>query len=73
MKKFKVTIPLDYVQGHLRYGHLEAIVDAETAEEAEKMVKEAPLKHGWVEVDDYSIEDYGDFEFDNIEVEPYED
>lgn len=29
MAKYKITGELDYVQGHLRYGHLELTVDKE--------------------------------------------
>lgn len=33
MKKFRVTQDLDYVMGHLRYGHLEGEFEAESKEE----------------------------------------
>lgn len=34
MKKFLVKVDLDYVQRHLRYGHREYLIEAETQEEA---------------------------------------
>ena len=37
--KFKVYKDLDYVIGHLRYGHFEGIVEAEDEEELEKCLK----------------------------------
>ncbi len=67
-KKIKVRfdIPLDYVFGHLRYGHKEGIL--ELTEEEFKKLKEDPLNFVEEEeilsdlelvVDDYEIEDWG--------------
>jgi len=61
MKKFKVCKNLDYVQGHLRYGHAEVTVEAETEEEALAKAEECFADHNYdVVVDDYEIEDCGD-------------
>lgn len=60
MRTFKVTQDLDYVVGHLRYGHLEGVVEAESAEEALEMVKDDPLGYLNLIVDDYSVDDWDD-------------
>lgn len=56
MKKFKVTIPCEYVQGHLRNGIANAIIEAEDFEEATQKALEYDDYD--IEVLDYSIEDY---------------
>lgn len=61
MKKFLVTADLDYVSGHLRYGHLEGVVEAESEKALKEMMKEENFaRHLDIFVDDYSIDDYGD-------------
>lgn len=67
-KKIKVefNIPLEYVIGHLRYGHREGVL--ELTEEEFKRLEEDPeeflLEEGFIcdlelVIDDYRIEDYG--------------
>ena len=65
-KKVKFNIPLEYVAGHLRYGHKEGVLEL-TAEEF-KRLQENPKKFIYEEeilhdldliIDDYRIEDYG--------------
>lgn len=67
MKKFKVYYPCDYFVGHLRYGHGEAIIEAETEEEAREKAKEwddiKPI------VDDYELSDHDRWDIENIEIE----
>jgi len=71
MKLYKVFQDLDYVSGHLRYGHLEGTVEAESAEEAIALVKDDPLGYLSIIIDDYELEDWD--EGDNpIEVEEIE-
>jgi hypothetical protein len=60
MKKFTIIRDLDYVQGYLRYGHLELTVEAETEEDALEKVKDYREYDYQVIVDDYSVDDYGD-------------
>lgn len=60
MKKFKVTQDLDYIVGHLRYGHLEGIIEAESAREAQEMVEDDPLGYLSLVIDDYRIDDWDD-------------
>lgn len=65
-KKVKFNIPLDYIAGHLRYGHLEGTLDL--TEEEFKELEEDPFK--FIDnndvlddleliIDDYRIEDWG--------------
>lgn len=65
MKKFKVSVPTDYVVGHLRYGHYELEIEAESLEKAKEYINSEEGKkyiHGNAdsfEVDDYEIDDIG--------------
>lgn len=36
--KFKFEKELDYIVGHLRYGHIEGTIEADSLEEAEKKI-----------------------------------
>lgn len=74
MAKFKVSQDADYVMGHLRYGHREGIIEADSLEDAKAKVE----KDGYYDcfdlvVDDYSVEDvsYGDnpFKYEELESE----
>ena len=64
--KVKFDIPLDYVMGHLRYGHKESILEL-TEEEFEKLKKdpmdfideEDILSNLELIIDSYRIEDWG--------------
>lgn len=71
MKKFKVTQDCDYVTGHLRYGHFEGIIEANSLEEAKKIMEEKGSRD-YLElvVDDYSVDDYdvGDNQYEFEEV-----
>ena len=40
MAKFRVTQECDYVQGHLRYGHMEGIIEADSLEDSKRKVEE---------------------------------
>ena len=55
MKKFKVIKDCDYVQGHLRSGHLEQIIEAESLEDAINKFEEDFAE---LVVDDYEVDDY---------------
>lgn len=60
--EFKVCKNLEYVRGYLKYGHGEVIVNAENEEEALAIAEEAFADDNYdVEVDDYKIEDCGNF------------
>ena len=59
MKKFLVTQELDYVQGHLRYGHRECYIYANSLEEAKKKFEDEHWDDDMeIVVDDYSIYDW---------------
>ena len=64
--KVKFNIPLDYVFGHIRYGHKEGILEL-TEEEFEKLnenpfkfIDEEEILHNLdLIIDDYRVEDWG--------------
>lgn len=58
MKEFLVSQDCDYVVGHLRYGHLQGIVEAESLEEAKAMFSDRDTSMLDFVADDYEIEDY---------------
>ena len=59
--KFLVTADVDYVMGHLRYGHLEGVIECESEEELKEMIENKNLD-GYLDlvVDSYEVEDCGD-------------
>ena len=71
MKKFLVTADIGYVVGHLRSGHFEGIVEAESEEALKEMMKKGNFaRHLDVIVDDYSVDGYGDigeYEYEEVE------
>lgn len=72
MAKFKIRQEADYVQGHLRYGHREGVIEADSEEDAlNKLQNEGYADYLDLEVDDYEVEDvsYGDNKFEIEEVE----
>lgn len=72
MAKFRVSQEADYVMGHLRYGHREGVIEAESKEDAlNKLKNEGYTDYLDFVLDDYSCEDveYGDNEFKIEEVE----
>ncbi len=74
MKKFKVSIPYDYVCGYLRYGHGEAIIEAETIEELKERLSTKEGQEYFeevcgTEVDSYEVTDCGKLDFDDIGIE----
>lgn len=72
MAKFRVSQEADYVMGHLRYGHREGVIEAESKEDAlNKLKNEGYTDYLDFVLDDYSCEDveYGDNEFEIEEIE----
>lgn len=72
MRKFKVIQDADYAMGHLRYGHREGIIEADSKEDALDKLK----NHDYTDyldfvVDDYELDDvdYGNNPFEIEEVE----
>ena len=71
MAKFKVFQDTDYVQGHLRYGHREGIIEADSKEDAlNKLKNEDYTDYLYLEIDDYEVDglSYGDNEFEIEEI-----
>lgn len=67
MKKFKISVPTDYVVGHLRYGHYELEIESESIESAKEYInsvegKEYIHDNADFEVDDYEVDDIGDLD-----------
>ena len=72
MAKFMVGQEADYVSGHLRYGHREGVIEADSKEDAlNKLQNEGYTDYLDLKVDDCEVEDvdYGDNEFEIEEVE----
>lgn len=74
MKEFRVPQDVNYVQGYLRYGHREGIIEAESKEDAlDKLRNDSYTDYLDFVLDDYSLEDadYDDqpFEIEEIEEE----
>lgn len=72
MAKFRVTQYADYVVGHLRYGHREAIIEADSKEDVlSKLKNEGYTDYLNFVLDDYELEDsdYGDNDFEIEEME----
>lgn len=72
MAKFKVRQDADYLMGHLRYGHREGVIEANSVEDAlNKLQYEGYTDYLDLVVDDYEVEDanYGSnpFKIDPVE------
>lgn len=65
MKKYDVFIGCDYVQGHLRYGHLEGVIEANSAEEARAIALAEPDRLELF-IDGYSV---GGYEIDEDDID----
>lgn len=70
--KFRVTQEANYVMGHLRYGHREGIVEADSKEDALKLIEGNEDDYLDIVIDDYEIED-ADFENNPFEIEEVND
>jgi len=68
MARYKVTIPVDYVMGHLRYGHLEGVIEADSVEDIKNMDYDEIRDYLDLVVDDYEIDDYGDADLNDMEI-----
>lgn len=65
MGKYIVEVPVDYVAGHIRYGHLEYNVEANSEEEAIEIAKQSG--NGHLVVDDYEVDGYGEKDWSEAE------
>lgn len=58
MEKFKVSQEADYITGHLRYGHREGVIEANSKEDAlDKLKNKGYTDYLDLKVDDYEVED----------------
>ena len=56
--KFKVTQECDYVQGHLRYGHYEGVIDVKDETELKEKINAGYItEYLDLVIDDYSCDD----------------
>lgn len=65
-KKYIATVDIDYLAGHLRYGHFEAVFNEEQKAEFDAITdpeEKAEFIRDWGEMvlDDFEVNDYGDF------------
>lgn len=69
--KFMVTADLDWIQGYLKYGHLEGFVEVESEDELNELIESGDIvDYLNVVVDDYRVEDWDDperFEYSEVE------
>ena len=70
--KFRVTQEANDVMGHLRYGHREGIVEANSKEDVLKLIEGNEDDYLDIVIDDYEIED-ADFENNHFEIEEVND
>lgn len=71
MAKFFVTQDADYAAGHLRYGHREGVIEADSKEDAlNKLENEGYTDYLDFVLDDYELDDvdYGGNSFEITEV-----
>ncbi len=74
MKRYYVSIPVEYVIGYLRSGHFEGYVEANSEAEAKlKLQINSIEKYLDFYVDDYSVEDIGDILENEIIIEEMPD
>lgn len=72
MKTYTVCVPTDYLMGHLRYGHVEFDIEAESAEEAiQKLQKNKEICQKMNEGVIPNNPDFEEIDFDRIEVDDY--
>lgn len=64
-KRYTISVPVEYVFGHLRYGHLEMIIEADNEEEARA---EFDPRYADLIVDDWEVYEYGDPMMEDMEI-----
>ena len=66
MKKgYTISVPVEYVFGNLRDGHLEMIIEADSEEEARA---EFDPRYADLIVDDWEVYEYGDPIMEDMEI-----
>ena len=71
MQKYNVIISCKYVEGYLKYGHLEDVIEAPSEEEAKAIALAKPNRLNLV-VDDYDVTDF-DIDENDIEISEVEE
>lgn len=67
MSKYLVYAPVDYVIGHLRYGHFEAEIEIPDDKlNDEEWILEAVRNMGELIIDDFEVDGYGDIELGEV-------
>lgn len=57
--KFMVTAELDWIMGYLKYGHMEGVVEADSREELNDLIRTGDIVNFLnIVVDNYRIEDF---------------
>lgn len=64
-KRYTISVPVEYVFGHLKYAHLEMIIEADNEEEARA---EFDPRYADLIVDDWEVYEYGDPMMEDMEV-----
>ena len=64
-KRYTISVPVGYVFGHLRYAHLEMIIEADNEEEARA---EFDPRYADLIVDDWEVYEYGDPIMEDMEI-----
>jgi hypothetical protein len=67
MSKYLVYAPIDYVIGHLRYGHFEAEIEIPDDKLNDKgWILEMVREEGELIIDDFEVDGYGDIELGEV-------
>lgn len=67
MSKYFVYAPVDYLIGHLRYGHFEGEIEIPDDKLNDKeWIIEAIRQEGDLLVDDWEVDGYGDIEIEEM-------
>lgn len=67
MSKYLVYAPVDYVMGHLRYGHFEAEIEIPDDKlNDENWILEAVREEGELIIDDFEVDGYGPIELGEV-------
>ena len=67
MSKYLVYAPVDYVIGHLRYGHFEAEIEIPDDKlNDEEWILEVVREEGELIIDDFEVDGYGDIELGEV-------
>ena len=69
MSKYFISVPVDYVIGHLRYGHFEGVVELKDDEINNKeKLKKLIRENCELWIDDWEIDSYGPLDMNELEL-----